>query len=139
MQGKLSFHQFYSPLNGRAKPHELPDENFLPKLNELRDDELIVLTTRQLAGLSTISLGSMSFRMSADGLKPALPRSNVFVVGDVKKFCWRNALETALKLQRAAAVLGSPRLSPPRRELRKTSTPRNQNVAKQPQNPSANH
>jgi len=107
-------HEFYTPLSasratkqraGSALP-ESTDKELSLRLDGLPDDRLITITHRQLAALSTVSIGSMSFRLATDGLAPAVPRSNVYRVGDVREFCEQNMARTVERLEQGARALG---------------------------------
>jgi hypothetical protein len=108
-------HNFYSPLarsrafnrrRDQSAAWDLPNKDLVPHLAELPDNELVRLTYRQLAALSTVSVGSMSFRLQSDTLLPAVEGSNVYRVGDVRAFCERHAALTAERLDQAARALG---------------------------------
>lgn len=75
----------------------------LPRIGEMSADSLVAVSDEQLALMSTLKLGSVSAAKRRD-LAPAVARSNVYRVADLREFCRKHTLETSCRLVRAAAA-----------------------------------
>ena len=81
---------------------EMRELDGCPKLSDLPDGQLISVTARQISLMSCAPMGSVGFFISEGQLTPAIPRSMVFRVADLKQFCARHRVKAAMRLLQAA-------------------------------------
>jgi hypothetical protein len=75
----------------------------LPKLDALDPDKLVAVSNAQLALLAAVPLGSVSALAKRD-LTPAVPNSQVYRCGDLKKFRDRHLGEVTRRIAVACAA-----------------------------------